>query len=846
MNRHRRIVDISLFLLGSLVVSANAQDYLEGPHWIGAVVLPAPITSAAAQGTAIYVTCDNGALFALDAADPDRPVIAAEMALPHAETKIIAQLDGVLYVASDSTLGYVDARIPLAPFYCGEYPEPVIVADLAFDGPRGALLARQPDRILVLDSRDPLALTAVSQIDESASQVAVLGDHLVYDQPESDMYDTWYNLVVVDIATPSHPREQSRLQDDRPTGGREYLTEFFIHDGKLVDQSLRYVISSVNGYSSWGTYLVVYDISLNGELHALDDLRLNYGDYSRDCYTSGIADGRFAVTFDRGQAAIVQSSGSSLIREGWLRTGAPLRRALMMANHVYGSDDDGVLHVFDLGDLSRNLCRGQFEKVRSATMDNGRLARITVGSHMQLGALYTKLEVDSVGSNEELTTIISRSLVDEISVGRDLDFDGDLLVVTGEPSYTIDVSEGPTATLYEHAISLQSFAVVAAGLGVGASSEALTVYDITDPASLTPVAQLGTGAVASVHRLPGVAPSVVAVKETGRAIVVDLGNPTTPEVVAEFGDMLQSALPVADSLVPLLVTAQRPAEGCPFARLGIYEVDNPANPVLRGEFDAPGIPVAAQAHGNLLSLACGTAGVLVVDLADLAHPSLLGGLMTDEALVVDEEGGHLHIWEGNSLAVVDLSGYVPTELQIESFTGRCSGRRVDLSWRVPVAPSGVTFRVHRAVACAECDVQTCVSDGVWTAVDDLPAGLAARDIRYELWSGCAAGAWNLVTTALVVVESPRVSALVIATPNPFNPQVAIRYDVATPGPLAIRVFDLRGRLVRTLLAGAQPAGSGEIRWDGLDEQGGAAAAGTYLVRLDTADRRDTLTITLVR
>lgn len=72
-----------------------------------------------------------------------------------------------------------------------------------------------------------------------------------------------------------------------------------------------------------------------------------------------------------------------------------------------------------------------------------------------------------------------------------------------------------------------------------------------------------------------------------------------------------------------------------------------------------------------------------------------------------------------------------------------------------------------------------------------------------------------------------------ASPNPFNPKVTIAYTVARAGHLTVKIFDVRGRLVRTVLDG-RVEHSGSVDWNGRDDAGGAAASGVYFyeVRMD--------------
>jgi hypothetical protein len=69
-----------------------------------------------------------------------------------------------------------------------------------------------------------------------------------------------------------------------------------------------------------------------------------------------------------------------------------------------------------------------------------------------------------------------------------------------------------------------------------------------------------------------------------------------------------------------------------------------------------------------------------------------------------------------------------------------------------------------------------------------------------------------------------------AAPNPFNPRTEIRFATPAAGRAEVEIFDLRGKLVRTLLQGEQAAGEHRVTWDGLDDSGSAVASGVYLVR----------------
>ncbi len=68
-------------------------------------------------------------------------------------------------------------------------------------------------------------------------------------------------------------------------------------------------------------------------------------------------------------------------------------------------------------------------------------------------------------------------------------------------------------------------------------------------------------------------------------------------------------------------------------------------------------------------------------------------------------------------------------------------------------------------------------------------------------------------------------------PNPFNPRTVLSFEAGGAGRVDLAIFDLRGRLVRTLVSEPLPAGRHEVVWDGMDQTGRHVASGTYLARV---------------
>lgn len=83
-------------------------------------------------------------------------------------------------------------------------------------------------------------------------------------------------------------------------------------------------------------------------------------------------------------------------------------------------------------------------------------------------------------------------------------------------------------------------------------------------------------------------------------------------------------------------------------------------------------------------------------------------------------------------------------------------------------------------------------------------------------------------------------------PNPFNPSTKVRFALAAQGQVDVKIYDVAGRLVRTLVSGVRDAGEHEIVWDGTDDGGRGVSSGTYLLRMEAPDRTESRRMMLVK
>ena len=87
---------------------------------------------------------------------------------------------------------------------------------------------------------------------------------------------------------------------------------------------------------------------------------------------------------------------------------------------------------------------------------------------------------------------------------------------------------------------------------------------------------------------------------------------------------------------------------------------------------------------------------------------------------------------------------------------------------------------------------------------------------------------------------PSKSRLFQNYPNPFNPETWIPYQLSGDADVTISIYDARGKIVRQLTFGNQPAGSYLTRdkaahWDGRNTAGELVAGGVYFYVLKAGD-----------
>lgn len=468
------------------------------------------------------------------------------------------------------------------------------------------------------------------------------------------------------------------------------------------------------------------------------------------------------------------------------------------------------------------------------------------------------------------------------------------LVAGNRGLYTVDTSLTDAPAVLGHSLSA-GFAAAAVRAGdavlTACGGAGLEVHAAPDPASPPPVATAPTTGSALGLAMAG----DYLLAACGTLDIFDRTDPAAPVLVASL-DMAGNAARVVVSGDHAFVSVA----GGPSSVIRVVDIADPAAPhVIAGE-DIPGYSGPMVIAGATLYVGdFFFGGIQVVDISDPAAPRFVATAPTDPYVIGLAAGdGVLYAGIGafgdavfttfdlaDPLAPVPLGAYA---LGAEAVYGMAAAGPVVyaavqsqthngvhvLDVANPAAPRGIGYAyvpgALNDIAYADGVVYTVGEQATLHAVSvetpGDPVAVGETFLPDAAYVVMAEGGllWAAATDAGVAVlplhcdpdvgiddqgdddgdgdTPPAVDVLALdAYPNPFNPQVTLRFSLPGDGPVTLDVFDVAGRRVARLVRGEMAAGDHAVTW-----RAPRAAAGVYLARLETSDGVRACRVALVR
>ena len=193
-----------------------------------------------------------------------------------------------------------------------------------------------------------------------------------------------------------------------------------------------------------------------------------------------------------------------------------------------------------------------------------------------------------------------------------------------------------------------------------------------------------------------------------------------------------------------------------------------------------------------------------------------------------------------SISHIDFCGDGLNPVELNSFAAQTNGTIITLKWATATETENLGFHVYRNTSEKGDYVQITKEMilGAGSSGEAHSYSYIDREVKtgntyyYKLADVDFNGNINFHGPISVTIESlPANYSLAQCYPNPFNPETAINFSLEKAGKVSLKIYNLQGQLVRTLVDEEKPAGSYSVMWNGTTYQGLKVSSGTYIYTL---------------
>ncbi|MFZ1518370.1 MAG: T9SS type A sorting domain-containing protein [Ignavibacteriaceae bacterium] len=297
------------------------------------------------------------------------------------------------------------------------------------------------------------------------------------------------------------------------------------------------------------------------------------------------------------------------------------------------------------------------------------------------------------------------------------------------------------------------------------------------------------------------------------------------------------------------------------ANNGTYQFYSPTNSQIPGENISPlaVTPDGRLWFANFQSTTTSTYGLCWFDGTDfgIIPQQQIGGL--PHAQIYDLEVKNIQngyeLWiscASRGIAVLTVTGsVVPVELV--SFSASSNGNNVNLNWSTATEINNSGFSIERKQVFNH---QSSVSNEEWTMLSFINGhgtttetqsysftddNLVSGKYLYRLKQIDFDGTFEYSNEVEVIINVPEKFELLQNYPNPFNPSTKIKYQIADSNPVSLKIYDVLGNEVVSLVNEVQSSGNYEVTFDAS-----MLSSGTYFYKLQSGSLVETKKMILIK
>ncbi|MDP4197792.1 MAG: T9SS type A sorting domain-containing protein [Bacteroidota bacterium] len=198
--------------------------------------------------------------------------------------------------------------------------------------------------------------------------------------------------------------------------------------------------------------------------------------------------------------------------------------------------------------------------------------------------------------------------------------------------------------------------------------------------------------------------------------------------------------------------------------------------------------------------------------------------------------------------VIDASSPLPVELL--SINAAQVNQSVEIKWKTAQEINNYGFEIERKSQKSEWEMLGFVkghgssrSPREFSFTDNQPP---AGRTQYRLKQIDNDGQFKYYDALSIDVNAPREYCLMQNSPNPFNPSTAIKFQLPMNTFVSVKVYDMLGREITSLINEEKPAGSHIVYWNGRDMNGQMVSSGVYLYKLTAGTYTETRKMNLLK
>ncbi|HCY75984.1 MAG TPA: hypothetical protein DHV28_08685 [Ignavibacteriales bacterium] len=184
-------------------------------------------------------------------------------------------------------------------------------------------------------------------------------------------------------------------------------------------------------------------------------------------------------------------------------------------------------------------------------------------------------------------------------------------------------------------------------------------------------------------------------------------------------------------------------------------------------------------------------------------------------------------WAVDNIKVI-ATDFIPVELT--SFSAAVNVNNINLNWSTATETNNSGFQVERSNGSAYETVGFVAGHGTTTELQNysfVDQNVAAGNYTYRLKQVDFNGTFEYSNTIEVEVIGVKEFALGQNYPNPFNPSTTINFSLAVDSKVSLKIFDVLGQEVATLINGQMSAGSQKVSFNAS-----SLNSGVYFYRID--------------